>query len=136
MVDQMFVVTRQRSGISGHRKQMQSKNKERVAPGKLVGRLWPDANLIASADSNNISTNGTDLTDLPSSNSTFAMVDAMVQHAVQDATQSADCALRWEALAWLWVCCPDIADQLRLPWPEATDVAQQAAAYMDRYPPY
>lgn len=75
-------------------------------------------------------------TDTTASNATFVMVDEMVQHAIQDASQFADPSLRWEALAWLRVCCPDIADQLRLPWPEATDVAQQAAAYMDRYPPY
>lgn len=39
-------------------------------------------------------------------------MDEMVQHAIQDATQSGDPALRREARAWLQVCCPDIADQL------------------------
>lgn len=69
---------------------------------------------------------------------TVGMLDEMVQHAVQDATQSHDPGLRWEAVAWLWVCCPDIAEQLLLTWPESMpatiDVQQQAAAYLERYP--
>ena len=69
---------------------------------------------------------------------TFAMLDEMVQHALQDATQSCDLDLRWEAVAWLWVCCPDMADQLRLTLPESlpehVDVQQHATAYLARYP--
>lgn len=69
---------------------------------------------------------------------TFAMLDEMVQHALQDATQSCDLDLRWEAVAWLWVCCPDIADQLLLTLPESlpehVDLQQHATAYLARYP--
>lgn len=69
---------------------------------------------------------------------TFALLDEMVKHALQDATQSCDIGLRWEAVAWLWVCCPDIADQLLLTWPEDMpqdiDMQQQALAYLERYP--
>lgn len=69
---------------------------------------------------------------------TVGMLDEMVQHALQDATQSGDVGLRWEAMAWLWVCCPDIAEQVLLTWPEGMpatiDVQQQATAYLDRYP--
>ncbi len=63
----------------------------------------------------------------------FALVDEMLKRAISDVMQAGDLCLRWEALAWLWVCCPDIADQLRLPGPEAADVQQRATAYMDRY---
>ena len=69
---------------------------------------------------------------------TILMLDEMVKHAVQDATQSYDLDLRWEAVAWLWVCCPDIADQLLLTLPETQpahlDLQQQAMAYLARYP--
>ncbi|MBX3012049.1 MAG: hypothetical protein KF832_11110 [Caldilineaceae bacterium] len=65
---------------------------------------------------------------------TFMMLDEMVKRAIQDATQAQDLALRWEALAWLWVCCPDVADQFQLPWPTTADVQQQATAYLERYP--
>ena len=69
---------------------------------------------------------------------TVGMLDEMVEHALQDATQSRDVGLRWEAVAWLRVCCPDIADQLHLTWsegmPATVDVQQYAAAYLERYP--
>lgn len=70
------------------------------------------------------------------------VMDEMVKHAIQDATQSCDPALRREALAWLQVCCPDIADQLpragmetlSLMMVESIDLHQKAAAYLERYP--
>ncbi len=70
------------------------------------------------------------------------VMDQMVKHAMQDATQAFDPALRWEALAWLQVCCPDIADQLpsasaetlSLMMVETFDLHQKAAAYRERYP--
>lgn len=69
---------------------------------------------------------------------TTVMLDEMVKHAVQDATQSYDLDLRWEAVAWLWVCCPDIADQLLPTLPESEpayiDLHQHATAYLARYP--
>jgi len=70
------------------------------------------------------------------------VMDEMVKHAIQDATQLCDPALRREALAWLQVCCPDLADQLP-PAGAATlsrmvvetiDLHQKAAAYLERYP--
>ncbi len=70
------------------------------------------------------------------------VMNKMVKHAIQDATQSCDPALRWEALAWLQVCCPDIADQLpsagaealSLMMVESIDLHQKAVAYLERYP--
>ena len=70
------------------------------------------------------------------------VMDEMVKHAIQDAIQLFDPALRREALAWLQVCCPDIADQLpaagvetlSLMVVETIDLQQKAAAYLERYP--
>jgi len=75
------------------------------------------------------------------------VMDEMVKHAIQDATQSCDPALRRESRAWLQVCCPDIVDQLSsagLPPADAAtlslmavetiDLHQKAAAYLERYP--
>lgn len=70
------------------------------------------------------------------------VIDEMVKHAIQDATQSCDLALRREALAWLQVCCPDIADQLPVASAESRsmivvemiDLHQKAAAYLERHP--
>jgi hypothetical protein len=70
------------------------------------------------------------------------VMNEMVKHAIQDATQSCDPALRREALAWLQLCCPDIADQLppagaqtlSLMVVEAIDLHQKAATYLERYP--
>ncbi|HRW06807.1 MAG TPA: hypothetical protein P5121_17005 [Caldilineaceae bacterium] len=42
----------------------------------------------------------------------------MITQAIEDACQCCDMRLRAEALAWLWICCPDVADQLTLPTPE------------------
>lgn len=56
----------------------------------------------------------------------------MLSRAVQDACQSADRALRQEAQAWLWVCCPDVAEQLELTAVEISDVPQLALYYMNR----
>lgn len=56
----------------------------------------------------------------------------MLSRALQDASQSVDLALRHEARAWLWVCCPDVADQLELSAAEGGDVPHLAICYMDR----
>ena len=46
------------------------------------------------------------------------LVDDALLCAIRDARQTCDKALRQEALTWLWICCPDIADELGLPTPE------------------
>jgi hypothetical protein len=58
--------------------------------------------------------------------------DAMLSRALRDACQLWDPALRIEALAWLWVCCPDVADELALPTPEAATLTQLVEAYVAR----
>jgi hypothetical protein len=55
----------------------------------------------------------------------------MTARAIKDAGQTDDPVLQQEALAWLWVCCPDLADELRLPAP-APAVDAQATNYLDR----
>lgn len=68
--------------------------------------------------------------------STFLFDDGldnlMLSRAVQDACQARNLALRQEARAWLWVCCPDVADQLGLTLGEMNDVGYLASSYMDR----
>ena len=59
------------------------------------------------------------------------VVHGMTARAIKDAGQIDDPILQQEALAWLWVCCPDLADELRLPAPAAT-VDAQATNYLDR----
>jgi hypothetical protein len=59
------------------------------------------------------------------------VMHGMTACAIKDAGQTDDPVLQQEALAWLWVCCPDLADELRLPAP-ATAVAAQAINYLDR----
>ena len=61
-----------------------------------------------------------------------AIVDTMIGRAVRDAHQHEDPALRDEASAWLWVCCPDLADQLDLPNPVATEMPDEVMAYSRR----
>jgi hypothetical protein len=58
--------------------------------------------------------------------------DALLVRAVRDAYRLDNPALRSEALAWLWVCCPDVADELALPTPEAATLTQLVAAYVTR----
>lgn len=58
--------------------------------------------------------------------------DALLVRAVRDACRVDNPALRGEALAWLWVCCPDVADELALPTPEAATLTQLLAAYLTR----
>lgn len=60
-------------------------------------------------------------------------MDNMMQQAISDARQSHDPVLRQEALAWLWICCPDVADDLRLPRPNLLKAQFAVVAYADRY---
>lgn len=69
-----------------------------------------------------------------------SLMDTMIVRAVRDAQQSHDLTLQQEARAWLWICCPDLADQLDLPSPApACEIAGKApgevAAYAQRQRP-
>jgi hypothetical protein len=48
-----------------------------------------------------------------------AELPGTLSQVIQEARQTRDPVLRQEALDWLWVCCPDIAEQLALPTSEA-----------------
>ena len=61
------------------------------------------------------------------------VMDGMLQQAIADARQSHDLVLQQEALAWLWVCCPDVADDLRLPRPEALKSQFAVVEYANRF---
>lgn len=61
------------------------------------------------------------------------VMDGMLQQAIADARQSHDRALQQEALAWLWICCPDVADDLHLPRPNLLKAQFAVVAYADRY---
>jgi len=64
----------------------------------------------------------------------FDLTDGLLPRAIKDAKQAKDCALQQEALAWLWVCCPDVADELALPTPEETSAIQpDITGYLQRY---
>lgn len=60
-------------------------------------------------------------------------MDGMLQQAIADARQSQDAALQQEAISWLWVCCPDVADELRLPRPKALRTGHAVVDYARRY---
>jgi hypothetical protein len=65
---------------------------------------------------------------------TANLTDDVLPHAIKDARQAKDSALQQEALAWLWVCCPDVADELALPTPEETSAIQpDITGYLQRY---
>lgn len=102
---------------------------ERVVPAQNIGRPWREVGAEKGANQSRVPPNEADEVML-------GPVDEMLTRAVQDATQACDPTLRWEALAWLWVCCPDVADQLLLPWPELIDMQQKAADYLYRYPAF
>lgn len=57
-------------------------------------------------------------------------VDWTIARAIRDATQTADPALQQEAAAWLWICCPDIAEQVELPDLHYDTMSALAAAYV------
>jgi hypothetical protein len=58
-------------------------------------------------------------TPTPSANEQEATHSA-IAHALHDLTHAPDPAQQQAALAWLWVCCPDIAEELRLPAPNGS----------------
>jgi hypothetical protein len=62
-----------------------------------------------------------------------AVMDTMILRAIADARQTDDPMLRQEALTWLWICCPDIADQLGLPTLQAHAEVPDLAAYSQRH---
>jgi hypothetical protein len=70
----------------------------------------------------------------PVDKATFDVADGLLPHAIKDAKQAKDSTLQQEALAWLWVCCPDVADELELPTPEETSAIQpDITGYLQRY---
>ena len=69
----------------------------------------------------------------PIDKANFDLTDGILTHAIKDARQSQDRSLQQEALAWLWVCCPDIADDLNLPTPETGEIQPDFTEYLQRY---
>lgn len=71
----------------------------------------------------------------------FELDNDVLARAIRDARQTRDKVLQQEALAWLWICCPDVADELGLGMPVATPVtnpaqahtAPEALGYLQRY---
>ena len=57
-------------------------------------------------------------------------VNQTIAQAIRDATQSTDPARQQEAASWLWICCPDIAEQVELPEPHYEMMTALAAAYV------
>jgi hypothetical protein len=58
-------------------------------------------------------------------------IDEVTAHAIKDAQQTQDPMRRQEALAWLWVCCPDLADELQLPLP-SSEPESEIEHYLER----
>lgn len=57
-------------------------------------------------------------------------VSQTIARAIRDATQTANPALQQEAASWLWICCPDIAEQVELPELHYDTMPALAAAYL------
>ena len=57
-------------------------------------------------------------------------VSQTIARAIRDATQTADPALQHEAASWLWICCPDIAEQVELPELHYDTMPTLASAYV------
>jgi len=57
-------------------------------------------------------------------------VNQTIARAIRDAMQSADPKLQQEAASWLWICCPDIAEQVDLPEIVVDRMTTLAAAYI------
>jgi hypothetical protein len=57
-------------------------------------------------------------------------VNQTIARAIRDATQTGDPALQQEAASWLWICCPDIAEQVDFPEPPADPTPALAVAYI------
>jgi len=57
-------------------------------------------------------------------------VNQTIARAIRDAVQTADAALQQEAASWLWICCPDIAEQVDLPEICIDTLPMLAASYI------
>jgi len=57
-------------------------------------------------------------------------VNQTIARAIRDAMQNADPELQQEAASWLWICCPDIAEQVDLPEICIDMMTALAAAYI------
>jgi hypothetical protein len=60
-------------------------------------------------------------------------LDDMLRQAIADARQSQDAVLQQEAITWLWVCCPDVADELSLPRPKTLKNGHLTVEYARRF---
>ncbi len=69
----------------------------------------------------------------PMDKANFDLADGLLTRAIRDARQSQDRTLQQEALAWLWICCPDVADDLRLPALAASEIQRDVTGYFRRY---
>jgi hypothetical protein len=69
----------------------------------------------------------------PMDKTNLELTDGILTRAIKDARQSQDRSLQQEALAWLWVCCPDIADDLSLPALETGAIQPDVSEYLQRY---
>lgn len=69
----------------------------------------------------------------PMDKANFDLADGLLTCAIKDARQCKDRVLQQEALAWLWICCPDVADDLRLPTLAASEIPHDVAGYFRRY---
>jgi len=57
-------------------------------------------------------------------------VSQTIARAIRDATQGDDVARQHEAASWLMICCPDIAEQIELPYVDFEKLPGLATAYM------
>lgn len=73
----------------------------------------------------------------PAAQTGFELGDDLLARAIRDARQTRDLVLQQEALAWLWVCCPDVADELDLALPGTTSAPSNHTpdplGYLQRY---
>ncbi|MFN8490060.1 MAG: hypothetical protein U0350_20905 [Caldilineaceae bacterium] len=78
---------------------------------------------------------------VPVAQTGFELGDDVLARAIRDARQTRDKALQQEALTWLWVCCPDVADELGLALPLTSSATSptpshttpEALGYLQRY---
>ena len=65
--------------------------------------------------------------------STFDWLEEITAQALADVQQGQDQTLQQEALAWLWVCCPDLVEELELPAPELASNEWEPRRTLEHY---